>query len=424
MSRFFCFYIFLSFNLPSKIVYGHGNLASDVLELNYEDIPILLDKSSIRLRIASKKMEANRAREGYLKQSFYPQIALKSSLETFRFGSSDFRTQPIASALASINLYNGGQDELIEEINQSSNTYFEAEGRALKKTQLAASRKLFWEYLFFERLLSLNIEASKQLKDLKKSAIKRINAGTAARSEGIEFELKLYELNLAIEAAKLEKEKVKTALLAELGISDYSDIHIDTKYENPAFWQKKFSHNSSHHRDFLAKYEQQINLKKLNIEKIDLLSRPKLDVFGGVHLYNEREKEVPASWQRFEQVVGVSISINIDTSSINKQEKAGIAAEIQAIESESKADLLDFEKHLKIDDKEMAYLHEKINKFPDHLKLLEKREKLMAEDYKFGVKDSEDVIAVILETLEAKIQYAQIVKDLNSIISHMESYFI
>jgi outer membrane protein TolC len=402
---------------------AHEHQGERILDLKYRDIPSLLDRHNLRLRASQSRLAANAARLGLTDESFYPKFELKSSFESFRTGSANVKWQPTASAVAILNVYNGGLDKIAENLTSSQQGYLQAERTILRKNKLAAARKLFWEYVYHDKILSVYDDAARWLVSAQKQTQKRIAAGTAARSESIEFELRLLKLQQAKEAAQQRQRTQQKELLVELGLHQYSGIHVEHTPEDADFWQKRFNHDESHHKILLEKFAHHRRSKQLQIERIKASAGPSLELFGGLAQHNEREKEASSSWRRFEQFVGVGISMQVDTKSIMKKERLALAEEMSAVELDEQAELAEVEQHLNLEGQEIEFLRSKVAQFPAHLALLKKHHKMTLEDFRLGNRNSEDVIAVILEILETQLEYAELTSELNAKLSHMESYF-
>src|SRR5690349_11303783 len=83
-----------------------------------ENIKTLLEKKNTKVMAADLGTSAASERDGHLIRSFMPTIEVYGAEEAFKLGTQKTKNQPAYGAEARVNLFNGGRDRDLNQINK------------------------------------------------------------------------------------------------------------------------------------------------------------------------------------------------------------------------------------------------------------------------------------------------------------------
>ncbi|MFW7380917.1 MAG: TolC family protein [Oligoflexus sp.] len=392
------------------------------IEVKYDDLLKLIDTSHPLIQARRLQIQAQKQREGRFKQSFKPRLELSTSIESFQLGEEDLKTQPSLSAIGIVNLYNGGRDRLQDSKFAAEARKSEAIMKNLRRNRLANIRHLYWEYLYWQEFIAIHEEAIQQNQVYLKQAKQRISAGRANATDRVEFEMKTVALSQEREDARLEIKRISYEIAIELGLDGNTRLEINHPYQHEHDDSSiEKLHNETLEQELIADYTADIALKSLELETIDRNFYPKIDVFGGLSQFNQRERDGSTANDRLEKLVGLRLSLTLDSSSIRQNEIAALHLERHAIEQEMLYRQREIEQEFIADSRKMQLLHEQIHGAEANVKRAQSYLKLTLVDYQRGVKNSSDVVGAAEKKIEFRVILAKKIRDYQILKGHILS---
>lgn len=396
-------------------------LLAETVSVNYDNIKTLLESRSTRLEAQRLDVDASKIREGSLTRSFFPKLEVQASQETFKKGTLSQKTQPSYGVEASVNLYNGGKDQIESDIRGLNTQKKSFQYMRVTSEELLTARVLLSEILYTQEKIALLDSVIKINSQNSESALKRIRSGVATESDKMEFEIKAVNLKQDLEISKTQFKTQLDELKVLLNIDSTHQIRLPTELAHEHDFEVKMTHSHADH-DLLAKEaEIQADMSSLVSKSAKRTWWPKLDAVAGLHQYNEREEDSPDAEQRNESYIGLRVSLSLpDGFESNKE------AEAQAKESAAYRKLAEFQRkqahsHVENEVMELKLLHNQVHDAEENIIRAEKYYKLTQSEYARGVKNSPDMLSAAEKIFEVKNKRLEILRDFNLKQAHVLS---
>lgn len=396
-------------------------LLAETVSVNYDNIKTLLESRSTRLEAQRLDVDASKIREGSLTRSFFPKLEVQASQETFKKGILSQKTQPSYGVEASVNLYNGGKDQIESDIRGLNTQKKSFQYMRVTSEELLTARVLLSEILYTQEKIALLDSVIKINSQNSESALKRIRSGVATESDKMEFEIKAVNLKQDLEISKTQFKTQLDELKVLLNIDSAHQIRLPTELAHEHDFEVKMTHSHADH-DLLAKEaEIQADMSSLVSKSAKRTWWPKLDAVAGLHQYNEREEDSPDAEQRNESYIGLRVSLSLPDGFESSKE-----AEAQSKESAAYRKLAEFQRkqahsHVENEVLELKLLHNQVHDAEENIVRAEKYYKLTQSEYARGVKNSPDMLSAAEKIFEVKNKRLEILRDFNLKQAHVLS---
>lgn len=396
-------------------------LAQKTLVLKAEELKSLVEKQSERIQAKEFEVQAAESRKGYLTRSFLPQLEVYASQETFKKGVQDQKSQPAYGAEARINVFNGGRDLL-----ESSKRDLKAERVKYERTvvlaeELQKARKLYWTLLYLKELDQVMNEALKTNESNLKSAQRRIQSGVGTEIDRVEFEMNAVDLRREKLRVAQETESTRRELLVVIGHDPETALSLPEALTHEHEWEALVIHKESDHLELTRPME--LRAEEISEQaKIDGRSwLPKLDAFAAYNQFNQREEDSAIEEDRKETVMGIRLSLSLDSAIQGNAEASSLKNEARAAKLEASYAKREIENHIHSEMSELRLLHSLVHEADDNIARANKYYKLTQSEYSRGVKNSPDVLGASEKVFEASKRHLEILKDFQISKTHILS---
>lgn len=372
--------------------------------LPYKQLPELLATNG-EWRKSQSLLEAAEARRGGLKRSFLPTLTARAGRESFTLGPGGRRTQNYATLEASVNVYNGGRDEYLDRAREASYAAGVADSEDVRRNVLARTRELWNAWRHHHEAVKILRETLKVNQDHLRAADKRVRAGLTTEADTLDF--RQYALELEQELAREEEEVDDHGklLAAVLGLSELPTlIESDSHEHDDQLLTETFSPDVHPRARAVLADAQTL---KANSTRSNRWWTPRVDVYGALTHYSDRQQFFDSAAQREDVAVGAMVTLPLFDGGEARRET-------QALEHTRRGEEL-YAVQLK---RELAAEHEKalvhvklthnlLHKAGESKKLAEKYMALTLSEYQRGVKNSPDVREANERLANARLSEAQ-----------------
>lgn len=380
-------------------------------------------KKNLAVHSFGKTKEAEEARKGYLGRSFYPILILELGQEKFQTGTYKSRSEPYGLIEARFNLFRGGRDEIESNIRDLNAQIAENNRNLALRGEINKIRKLQFQIMFNNELISILEKELEVNKRLKAGALQRAKSGITTRSDTLEFTIHESELMESIESLHHENKILYIGLKPLLGLGPEEELEFTAVLEHQhddELIKKSYSFNKHPEVETLnAEFERLENQKKSS----QRWWTPSLDLYGGYYLYTLRDRDYLAIREREDRVVGLRLTMELFDGRKGSTEATATSYQSESkrimarhTEKQTEAKFIMLKEELMHTHEVMHYVLDRIKKSKDYLNLTMK-------EYDRGVKNSLDALTAMQryyrfekEYLEKKKEYQVIKADLLAII--------
>jgi outer membrane protein TolC len=356
--------------------------------LPYQQLPDLLTTNG-EWRKSQSLIEAADARRGTLKRSFLPTLMARAGRESFTLGPGSARTQNYATLEASVNVYNGGRDKFQDRAREASYAAGMADSDDVRRHVLSRTRDLWNAWRHHHEAVKILTETLKQNEVHLKAAEKRVRAGLTTEADTLDF--RQYALELEQELAREEEEVDDHGklLAAVLGLAELPSLPVSPNHaHDDTLLNEPFSADAHPKtRAVLADAE----TLKANSTRSNRWWTPRVDVYGALTHYSDRQQFFANNSQREDMAVGAMVTVPLFDGGEARRET-------RALEHTRRGEEL-YAVQLK---RELAAEHEKalvhvklthnlLHKAAESKKLAERYMTVTLSEYQRGVKTSPDV---------------------------------
>jgi outer membrane protein TolC len=372
--------------------------------LPYQQLPDLLTTNG-EWRKSQSLIEAADARRGALKRSFLPTLMARAGRESFTLGPGNARTQNYATLEASVNVYNGGRDKFLDKAREASYAAGMADSDDVRRHVLSRTRDLWNAWRHHHEAVKILTDTLKVNEGHLRAAEKRVRAGLTTEADTLDF--RQYALELEQELAREEEEVDDHAklLAAVLGLSERPSLpESATHVHDDGLLTVSFQpENHPKTRAVLADAE----TLKANSLRSNRWWTPRVDVYGALTHYTDRQQFFANDSQREDMAVGAMVTVPLFDGGEARRET-------RALEHTRRGEEL-YAAQLK---RELAAEHEKaivhvklthnlLHKAAESKKLAERYMTVTLAEYQRGVKNSPDVREANERLANARLGEAQ-----------------
>lgn len=412
--------------LPFFLLISAATSGAATIKLDVKDLPSLIESRNGRIASSLADIEASQSDLGHLRRSFLPRLQLNVGYENTDGTPQDdiSNSYGYATAMASINLYNGGRDELQEKSRSSQLDRSRSELQNTKFNALTEARTLYWQMLYQKEVISILESALKLNETNLQSALKKIRNNLATKTDEIDFNQTKIQLGQDLKKARIILSNNMRAMAALL------NHPLDTNYEVPELNVHEPEHALDHfeNEEFTGEKHREIKtleaLKSTFEFESSLNSRwwtPQLDLYGAkttrfqtLDKTNEMDREKG-------EVLGVKLTFFFD----------GFQAKSNSVTQSYRTMSLDHLKKQKVLELQSQYAnsyelyvlnHDLVHSAEENNKIAQRYYENVWNEYTRGVKNSPDVLQAFTRIVEAKLRYADIKKDYQIARAQIKGY--
>lgn len=363
----------------------------------------------------SQAVESEKVKTGYLGRSFVPSLILEVGQERFQTGRYKHYDNPYGLLEARLNLFRGGRDSIESSIRNLNLKIAEYGQSNAFREQLNKVRKLQWQIIYNNELVSILEKEREQNTKIRSQAERRARSGVATRSDTLEFNIYDSELEENIESLKHENKILKIGLLPLLGLQTEQELQfagILLHQHDDSLLAKDFSGNS---HPQVSSLKSEYEGYKLQKRSTDLWWAPQVDIYGGYYLYTLRDRDYLSTEARDDRVIGVRLTMELfdGFKSSNQATATHYQAESkrlqgQFLEKQTEAQYLMLKEDLLHTHEVMHYVLDRIKKSKDYLKVT-------LGEYDRGVKNSLDALVAMQRYYKYEKQYLDKKKEYQTI---------
>lgn len=396
----------------------------EVVSLKEADLPGLVRANNHLIKSTGREVQGLQEKTGSLERSFIPTLELYGAQERFKIGSSDYYNEPELSARLSLNLYNGGKDQLKGQIEDLELEQGKARHFVNSLDQLEETRKTYWNAVFYRDLITKYEKLLKLIGTNQKAAQRRINSGVATTTDLFEFQLKSQEVLQEKHLAALAFEKYVGHLKVLLGLSQSAQVEVLEKLERPENWKQLVSHSEQDHDFLLEETRLEVDRSKKVAQLGNAGWLPSLDAYALWTQQNQKERfGVTNVSDRRETTLGISAQWKM--SEIFESRAQSRAAREKSLSARQKLiyQQKEVEHEIHMELRELELLDSLLSLANESIKKSEQYLKQMRGDYKRGVKSSGDMLAATDTLIHAEIRRMKLIRDFQMAKAHILKKF-
>jgi outer membrane protein TolC len=372
--------------------------------LNYEALPQMLEHNG-EWKKGVELLNAAEARRGLLKRSFLPTLSARAGRESFTLGPGAARTQNYGTLEANINVYNGGRDRFMDKAREAHWLSMKAASDDTKRDVLQRSRQLWmaWRH-HHEASVILKSTLERNAEHLK-AAQRRVNAGLSTAADVLDFQQ--YSLELEQQLAR-EEEEVHDhgrTLMALLNLSELPSLApLNEHAHDDALLEQTFSPESHPRaRSIVAESEA---LKSAS-ERGRRWWTPRVDVYGALSHYSDRQQFFDTRAQRDDLAVGAMITVPLFDGGEARREAQGLAAQVRGEEAFARQVQRELEAEYEKAQVHVRLMHKLLHQAQESIKVAKRYQEMTLDEYRRGVKMSPDLREASLRLGQAQLLEAQ-----------------
>lgn len=384
-----------------------------------EALPRLLEKNG-QFQEQQLLLDAIESKKGVLRRSFIPRLEGRVGRERFTLGPGATLEQSYATLEARLNLFNGGKDRLAgqqQALAVLSQTHEKETGQRRILTRV---RSLWNAWVHHNSAVTIIKAALEQNSKHLTAAQKRQRAGLATIADELIFQQ--YALELEQELAREEEEVDDHAkmLQAVLNLSELPTlpgeakmVHLDELIER-TFVADDHPESQKH----------AIKSQGLALERMKQARwwTPRLDIYGAITQYSDRQQFFERSQDRDDVAIGAMITIDLYDGGSSLAERRAKVFETRAQEllKEQRSRELTAEHEKSV--VHVRLTHKLLEKAQASLKLAEKYRQVTVSEFQRGVKNSPDVREANHLVLTSQLNVAQTRWDHDEAQTHLMEF--
>ncbi len=385
--------------------------AKERVVLKYDELPKLIQNSSLDLKAAGLLMEATSARQGSARRASYPRLDLESGLRGVRELDGSGDNAPFFKVEGSVNLYRGGRDALMDSLQEKETAIRKEEAQLVFKNQLLLAREIFVKLASVRALKKAWTDAMKVVETKKKSSRMKFNAGLTTKTDLLEFEL--HESSLKREKRNLDKDEheLSNKMLILLGLSEDVEISLDRVFSHPPEPKEAAYRLAAESHPLVRKLALQADQAQLMARSKPSRWTPEINFFAAYEQFLEGDRDVPGALPKRDFTAGLRASILLgDNLSLKNEAFAkGLEASAYGLQKQQSARQVEAHHHEFLHD--MHVLHELIHDSESQLQKAERFLKLTSEEYERGLKNGPDVLEASRTLYTTQVENIQLIFD-------------
>jgi outer membrane protein TolC len=405
--------IFLSQSLSIFSVQATENLktSTEVIELNFEDLPHLLQEKNLTIRGVGLSVQAAEYRTGYLTRSYLPTLALDTGGEHFQTGSYPIRTEPYAFLETRINLYRGGKDSLEDSIRQDQVGITRAQAQRTSTEELTDARKTYWTLIYQREMAHVLKDALQENEKNLASAKQRIQRGVTSDTDRVDFEINqdLFQEELSSIEHEIELTQIKLRSFFSWPENKWIETpHLISHTHDETLLEAQIPAGA--HPD-VAQTKATSEMVLHQSSQANRWWTPTVDVYGGYYLYTLRDRDYLDVGRRDDLVAGIRFSIPLFDGLQSRANAISSALQSEAWEAQAQQKEKTIQAKLKIAQEEVKHHHELTHIAETRIQKGAKYLSQTLSEYRRGVKNFSDLQGALQRQISFKRRYAEIKRD-------------
>lgn len=397
--------------------------AESILVTSQNIKSLLGDKNA---KVSATKLEKSAAeeREGSLTRSFLPSVVLHGGQESFKTGTLDQKSQPVYGAEARVNIFNGGQDKIENDVRSLETKKLEYQNQRVSSEELEKARIYYWQSLYLQEKISLLKATLDVNKQNLNSAQRRIKSGVATDSDRFEFEMKEVDLKRDLAEAEIQLANQVRLLKILLGMGEGSTISFSESLTHDHEYENVLKHSAKQHEFLFKEFEIEAEKQNLSSQSHRRTWWPKLDAFAAYNQYNQRiESAGPdaSDDMRKETVLGLRMTMSFATGLEANREASSLSQKALASQTLANYQKQEIEAHLQGEMAELKFLHDQVHEAEQNIARAERYYKMTQSEYSRGVKNSPDVLGASEKLFDMRHKRLEIVKNFQVSKAHVLS---
>ncbi|MBM4251656.1 MAG: TolC family protein [Deltaproteobacteria bacterium] len=395
-------------SLPILLIFA-ANAPAYAEIITFNDLPALVQANNRLIKAASSNLVAFKERTPFLTQSFLPnftastgrQVGEKSSTTDFAAGQS-YRLE------ASLNLYNGGRDQLEEQVREDAHEVAHAELTRESALQLLAARRYFWQIVGLKSLMDLYDEAISATQKYGIAAKRRIDHGIATQSDLIQFELHGDTLLQDRKRLMLELDIAKSQLAVLIGSQDHVGLDVNGTLTHPSHAPVDLSESHLATNPDIHVFKGRIDSLRHQATQLSSSIHPQFDLFSD---YGQPTYVGSGGNNQREWLLGLRLRFDLADALTDRRESKARLAQAYATElrlEDHKAKLTAFVHELK---SELPLRHELLHDAAKNQERSEALLKLVADEYNRGIRNAAELLSAAEQRLGARRRLIEQTRD-------------
>lgn len=401
--------------LPFIIFFTAANSLAATIKLDEKDLPALIENRNGRIASSKADIEASLTDLGHLRRSFLPRLQLNVGYENTDGTPQDdiSNSYGYATAMASVNLFNGGRDKLQEKSRSAKLNRAQSELQNSKFSVLTEARTLYWQMIYQKEIINILDSALKLNETNLQSALKKIRNNLATKTDEIDFNQTKIQLVQDLQKAKIilsNNMRAMTALLSHPlnTIYDVPDLNVhEPEHALDSFDAQGFT--GEKHREIKI-----LEAIKSSFEfESTLNSRwwaPQFDLYGAkttrfhtLDRTNEMDRDQG-------EVLGLKLTFFFDGFQTRATSVAQ-AYRTMAFSHLKEQRKLEIQSGYANSHELYVLNHDLVHSAEENNKIAQRYYENVWNEYMRGIKNSPDVLQAFQRIVEAKLRYADIKKD-------------
>lgn len=402
------------FFLLSVFVFFQANSWGQT-QINFDTLEELVEQKQEVKGLKAQSAELS-DRPSRLALSYLPELSLETGVESFNRPSIVKGTQPHFLISSKMNLYRGGADQIQQEKQKLEARELTSQTKNYEKKLLNNATQALATYLLEtqkEKILTTMLEKiQKQIQRNKKT----LQAGQSTKTDLLDFEIKVEEVQIDINDVKMKKKQALEQLAVYLPKESLSNPifpkSLKAQYESLEQLDLKDIDESS----YLDILEVQQELSTIDWRTQQKSAHPKIDLYASWGQETQlHEEDFDSADKRRHQVVGVALTFELDKLFSNKDKVASLKAMSLQKEVNSRLAQKEQRQKLRSSFQELQRLKDKLIKYEKMVSQTKSYEQAIVEEYQRGVQSSSDVVRALERSAKTEITWLNAQRDFISL---------
>ncbi len=369
------------------------------------------EKNSLEIKQLDEKLNSLKAQRSSLRGRYAPKVSLEGGPQSSRFDDEKSNGNSFYGKVE-WNLYNGGQDNLAQKLNEIEIKLQEKRLNTLKNRIKNEVTKIYYELQFILESMSLKQRAIELNTQQMKIAKVKNNSGLTTSADVLEFDLRdsiLASDLILLEQQMAQKSRGLDVLLSRKDNPSSESVKGHLLRDTTIFHREELIAKmlSNNEEILLVQSELQQNERENELARSQFL--PRLDLEGKYGKLSNDEM-VFAKNNNYSVMLKLNIPIfsGLEDYYIFRQTQAKILTSKYALQQKELTMIAELDATLA----EIKALNARLDLEEKNIEKSEKYYKLTMAEYKRGTKNSPDMVVASERLLEARIKNLEYRRDL------------
>jgi outer membrane protein TolC len=313
------------------VVFAPLGLSAPTLTLDYDKLRTYIEKNNRSYLASLGGVSSARARVGNLAQSFYPNSSLEAGIAEQREANNSGNTAPFWRFSIESNIYRGGRDQALQGTRDATVLEREMDAQIVLREELYKARALYIQLIGngeIQRHLKVSLE---DYVPLRSSLSKKVRAGLQTSTELLSLEVFSDDIQRELRRLEGEKHELEDELLLILGFEHGSQVQLSPF---PRYLQlaEPMPQEARHPDPEIRRLEMQAATARREAGIIHDWWVPELDLFAAYTGYNIAKSDAMLSLPRQQMMVGLRVSLDLESKSILRGEIASKLGNAMALD--------------------------------------------------------------------------------------------